>query len=94
MARQWTENEINRAIEVIRSQDPALWTRYIQREKSENRVDSDDSRDMTRLIRKHLHPDVEIDEITFLKLGIRNKIRAELNLVWPEGNIAGIGKNT
>ena len=90
MARQWTEEEICRTIELIKREDPLLWERYIDGEKTNHCVDPEDWAAMERLAYRPLFQEVEARELGGLVFEIRKKIRSELKLEWPKGNFAGL----
>ena len=83
MARQWTEQEIESWIELIKGEDPQLWDRYIEGEKTNHSIDPDDGDAMDRLAHSKLFPDATPGDLAMLTGLLRGRVRAELDLKWP-----------
>jgi hypothetical protein len=83
MAREWTDEDVERWIELIKREDPQLWDRYIEGEKTHHAIEPDDGDAMDRLAHRKLFPDASPGSLGTLTGLLRAKVRAELNLKWP-----------
>ena len=92
--KKWPEDEVTRAINLLKTSDPALWERYIEGEKLRNSIDEDTSWAMKRIILRSVFPEEKIFsspmvmDVVGLLASIRDRVRAELGLHWEKGNLA------
>lgn len=90
MPKRWTDENVEQTIHLIKTEDPQLWKRYLTGEKEHHHVDEDNSLAMYRLARSRLFPDATLGDLGTLLFEIRVKVRSELGLEWPKGNLAGL----